>query len=372
MPGSSYELSCVDDIPSPSLIVFRDVLVRNIERMMGISGDVTRLRPHCKTHKMQAVIQMQVDRGITRHKCATIAELEMLVDAGADDILLAYPLVGPNIRRVVELLGRCPDLRLTVTVDHADPADRLNRALEDAGLVARVLLDIDTGQRRTGMVIGPEAAAFYRRLSGMAGLQVVGLHAYDGQNHQTDVSERRSAVDQMWQEVVRFRDQLERNGLQVRQIVAGGTGSFPMLAERDDPALELSPGTCVLFDAGYRHAFPDLPFEPAALLLTRVVSRPAARRVTLDAGNKSVASDPLIEERLVFPTVPDASIVIHNEEHLVMETEHADRFVPGDWMLAIPWHICPTSALHQDVAVVVDGRLVERWPVTARDRRLTV
>jgi D-serine deaminase-like pyridoxal phosphate-dependent protein len=140
----------------------------------------------------------------------------------------------------------------------------------------------------------------------------------------------------------------------------------------DTQGLELSPGTCVFHDAGYGDIFPDLEFAPAALLFTRVISRPAADRLTLDLGYKAVAADPPKGARLRFPDLPDAKEVLHNEEHLVLATPEASRFTPGDELLAIPRHVCPTTALHKEVYVVSGGKVSERWPVEARDRRLSV
>jgi D-serine deaminase-like pyridoxal phosphate-dependent protein len=139
-----------------------------------------------------------------------------------------------------------------------------------------------------------------------------------------------------------------------------------------DPALELSPGTTVFFDAGYTEAFPDLDFDVAALLLTRVISRPAPDLVTFDLGYKACASDPPAAHRLIFPDIPDARLILQNEEHLVVQTRMAARFQPGDEQLAMPWHICPTTALHKLVHVVAGGCVVERWDVLARDRWLSI
>src|SRR6185312_12811369 len=107
---------------------------------------------------------------------------------------------------------------------------------------------------------------------------------------QTDVNERRGAVEAAWKPAAALRDELARAGLPVPRIVAGGTGSFPIFASIRDAALELSPGTIVFNDWGYSETFPDLKFIPAALVLTRVVSRPTSDRVTLDLGYKAIAS----------------------------------------------------------------------------------
>ena len=199
-----------------------------------------------------------------------------------------------------------------------------------------------------------------------------GFHVYDGHLHQPSIQERQAAGDLEWQTVRDFRDRMIGAGLPVPRIVAGGTPTFGVHAKLDDPAVELSPGTCVLNDAGYSEDFPELKFRPAALLLTRVVSRPTEDRLTVDLGSKAVACDPPVGRRVVFPALPEAKQVAHNEEHLVLETPRANEFEPGDALLAVPRHICPTSALHKEMYVVASGKVVDCWPVTARDRRLTI
>ena len=372
MNDPRYRIEDTSDIFTPALLVFRELLEQNLDTMIRIAGRPDRLRPHCKTHKIAEITQFQLAKGVAKHKCATLAEAEMLARTGVGDIFLAYNLVGPNILRAVRLLQAYPDIRLAVTADHPQPVAALGQAMHGAGLSIDVLLDIDVGMHRTGMEVGAEALALYRQIAGTPGLRPGGLHVYDGQNHQTAVAERRAAVHAGWQRVVPFRDQLMSEGLPVPRIVAGGTGTFPVYAAIDDPTLELSPGTTVFYDAGYTDAFPDLPFQVAAVLLTRVISRPGPDRLTVDLGTKACASDPPAGRRLVFPDLPEAEQVLQNEEHLMLKTPRAEQFQPGDELLAIPWHICPTTALHKQVYVVSAGRLVARWDVAARDRWLTI
>jgi D-serine deaminase-like pyridoxal phosphate-dependent protein len=115
-----------------------------------------------------------------------------------------------------------------------------------------------------------------------------------------------------------------------------------------------------------------MDFKPAVAMLTRVISRPTHDRLTCDLGNKAVASDPPKGQRVMFPDLPDAEQVLHNEEHLVLQTSHANEYQPGDELYAIPKHVCPTSALHKQAYVVEGGRVVDMWDVTARDRFLTI
>jgi D-serine deaminase-like pyridoxal phosphate-dependent protein len=357
---------------SPGLVIFADIVRENVAAMIAIAGSPERLRPHCKTHKMREIVELELDLGITRHKCATFAEAEMLAEAGVTDVFLAYNLVGPNIARAVRFLERYPGVSLMVTADHPAPVAALGEAMSDAGNRVGVVLDVDTGLGRTGVAPGPDAVSLYATIATTPGLEPAGLHHYDGHNHQSDLEERTRAVRACWDATTRLRDALEGEGLPVPRIVAGGTGSFPVYAAIDDPAIELSPGTCVLHDAGYDRLFRDMHFTPAAMLLTRVVSRPARNRATFDLGSKACASDPPAGHRLHFPDYPDAREVLQNEEHLVLESEAMDALHPGDEALAVPIHICPTSALHKQAFVVRDGRLAERWDVAARDRWLTL
>ncbi len=360
----------LNELPSPSLLVYPAIIERNLDTMIRIAGDPARLRPHCKTHKMREIIGMALARGLTKHKCATLAEAEMLAECGVTDILLAYNLVGPNIARVIRLLERWPQVQFSCTADHPAPVAALAAALAVAPQKhpVQVLLDLDVGMHRTGLLPGAAAIELYRTLAHTPGIRPGGLHVYDGHNHQQDLAERTAAVAAIWQTASAFRDELEQQDLPVPRIVCGGTPTFPVFAALQDAAIELSPGTIVLHDSGYRSSYPDLPFEPAAQLLTRVISRPAPNRLTLDLGHKAVAGDPPAGRRVFFPELPEAKAVIHNEEHLVLETPEAERFQPGDTLLAIPTHICPTCALHKEAYAVEGNEVVGTWQVASRDR----
>jgi len=127
----------------------------------------------------------------------------------------------------------------------------------------------------------------------------------------------------------------------------------------------------VFWDAGYAKKLPDLNFLPAAVLLTRVVSKPAANRLCLDLGHKAVASE-MPQPRVLFLNLPEATPVMHSEEHLVVETPQANEVAVGDVLYALPWHVCPTVALHEEVFAVENGHARGRWQVTARRRRLDI
>jgi D-threonine aldolase len=364
-----YEITNVDEIPSPALLVYEDRVEQNIRRMLEIAGDAARLRPHIKTHKIAELIRLQLARGIKKFKCATIAEAEMAAGEGVKDILVAYQPVGPNVARFIELSRSFPEVRFSCLVDNNSVVRSLSQAAVEGSASLNVFIDLDVGQNRTG--IAPDSAAFdlYRLIATSPNLQPAGLHAYDGHLHDTDVTQRTAACEAAFAPVAEFRSKLERAGLPVPEVVAGGTPTFPMHARRKD--VQCSPGTCVFWDAGYGRKLPDLDFVPAAVLLTRVVSKPTPNRLCLDLGHKAVASE-MPHPRVVFLNLKDATPVVHSEEHLVVETPHADTHEVGDVVYGIPWHVCPTVALHSEVCVVRKGRVEQRWNVTARARALTI
>src|ERR1041385_2223795 len=143
MLDSLYQIVDTREIFSPGLVIFRDLVEKNLEEMIRVAGGAERLRPHCKTHKMREITRMQLERGIAKHKCATIAEAEMLAEAGATDIFLAYNPVGPHIRRVLRFVEKYPAAQFAVTADHSGPIAALGDALASTGKTVGVLLDID-------------------------------------------------------------------------------------------------------------------------------------------------------------------------------------------------------------------------------------
>ncbi|HEX3869736.1 MAG TPA: D-TA family PLP-dependent enzyme [Pirellulales bacterium] len=364
-----YLVANGDRIASPALLIYPDRIGENVRRMIELAGGPMRLRPHVKTHKMSEVVRLQQAAGIDKFKCSTIAEAEMVAACGASDVLLAYAPVGPNIDRLLRLVAKFPNTRFSTVSDDADHVDALSAAATGACVELEVLLDIDNGMHRSGIVPGDAAEQVYRRIASSRSLRPGGLHVYDGHLRDSDLAARRLEVERAFAPVDTLRERLLAANLPVPRVVAGGTFSYPIYASRGD--IECSPGTTVLWDYSYSTKVPDLEFLHAAMLLTRVVSRPVGNRLCLDLGYKAVSPDNP-ERRVFFPDLPDARMVNHSEEHLVIETAEASRFALGDALYAIPWHVCPTVALHAEAHVIENGRAVGTWQVVARQRRITI
>jgi D-serine deaminase-like pyridoxal phosphate-dependent protein len=371
MIDSRYPIHRPEELLSPSLVVFVDLVRQNLATMIEMAGGADRLRPHVKTHKMPGLIHLAESMGVHKHKCATIAEAEMVAASGGLDVLISYPLVGPNLGRFVRLIEVYPQTTFRATVDHPESARALSLALAPTDRPTPVLVDLEIGMGRTGIAPGDPAFELYQLVAELPHLEPDGLQGYDGQIRDRDRDDRRRSAAPGIEAVHSLRDRLLAAGLAVPRLVLGGTPTFPIHAEDRTPGVECSPGTCVFHDAGYLEKFPDLPFTPAALLFTRVVSQPRPGRVCLDLGHKAVAADP-VGPRLSLLGLADATLGGQSEEHLVVEAPTADTLKPGTPLLAIPTHICPTCALHSWAYLIERGEVVGRWDVKARDRVLGI
>ena len=363
----NFEPGAFADITSPALLVWPASVGRNIASMIAqVGGEVSRLRPHVKTHKMVEVVRLQLAAGIAKFKCSTIAEAEMLANTGAPDVLLAYQPVGPNIARLAELVERFPAVSFAALVDDRAALGAISECFSARVEPLRLFVDVDCGMGRTGISHG--VAAFCREVEAAEGVGFAGLHVYDGHLRASPPDERGAGFEGAFGAVRELVDELHPEA-----VVGGGSPTFGLHAERT--VWECSPGTTIFWDAGYGERFPDLGYELAAALLTRVISKPGQDRLCLDLGHKAVAAENPLVARVRFPGLHGGlDLVAQSEEHLVLEYEHADQIDVGQALVGVPVHICPTVALHMEAVLVSESGepTGERWKVAARDRRLTV
>ena len=358
-----YKPTNPSSIATPCMLLFPDRIQENIRRMIIGAGGAGQLRPHVKTHKIAEVIELQLQQGISKFKCATLSEVAMVAGAGGADILLAYPLLGPSIIRWFELMDRFPESRLSVTVDSEAALSQLESHARKREKQVDLFVDIDNGMHRTG--IDPERAhPLIISIVENRNLKFRGLHIYDGHIHELDPAERKVHCDRDFEAVNSLVDQLEQEGIEVKELACGGTPTFPIHATY--PSRTLCPGTPLLWDAGYSGTIPDLDFLPATVLAGRVISKPK-QQICLDLGYKSLASE-MAHPRLHFLELKTDGVINHSEEHLVLKCQEADRYSIGDLVYALPFHICPTIALHEEVYVVRNQKVTETWKVVARKR----
>ena len=356
-------------IDSPALLVFPSLVKKNIAEMIRMVGNVNRLRPHIKTHKTAEGIQLMMDAGISKFKCATIAEAELLAMTGAKDVLLAHQPVGPKIERFKQLTLQYPHTQFSTITDHLDTAKQIGNVFDKQAQTMGVYIDINVGMNRTGISPDETALALFEGLMQIKGVHFMGLHVYDGQHRQADPALRETACDEAFQTVYGLIGLMESKGYPRPFIIAGGSPSFSIHAKRMDR--DCSPGTNIFWDRGYGLICPEQDFIPAVHILTRVISLPAANRICLDLGHKAVASENELAKRVYFPDHPELKAVGQSEEHLVMELAPGHGFKPGDTLIGIPYHICPTVALHETLVAVEGEKVVGEWKVAARKRKIS-
>ncbi|MEM8954640.1 MAG: D-TA family PLP-dependent enzyme [Verrucomicrobiota bacterium] len=362
------EIENLEELASPALLVSEERVRTNIRRAVDAARSAEWLRPHIKTHKSPAVLGLQREAGIRKFKCATLSEAEMAARAGAEDLLVALQPVGPAVGRLLRLVKEYRGTKFRTIGDDGGAVRVLGDVFASEGEEIDVLLDIDCGMGRTGVRTLEGGLAVYRLLRDVAGIRPGGLHFYDGHVVDEDVCVRESEYGKAMERVALFREAIKALGDPLGRMVGGGSPTFAMHA--GEAGVECSPGTFVFWDAGYGKGYPELPFVPAAWLLTRVVSRPGARRACLDLGHKAVAAERGLEQRVLFPELGEVDVISQSEEHLVLEGKGVVGLEVGTALLGVPWHICPTVALYEKLGVV-RGALVESvWEVAGRDQQL--
>ena len=350
---------------SPALVVYEEKVRRNVARMIDyMDGDPSRWRPHLKTTKIPEVYAMLVDAGVRSFKCATVREAECMLGVLAErevvgaDLLIAYPMQGPAIRRASALAGQFADTAVSILSEDPSHASGIPAELG-------IFVDVNPGMNRTGIPLAePERIIATARA---AGSRFRGIHFYDGHIHDERAAERRVAVHGIYEALVEFLARVEAADLEVAEVITSGTPTFRYAL--DFPGFSggrlpvgggchrVSPGTVVFHDYQYDELLEDLELEPAAVVLARVVSHPRADIATCDAGSKSIAAE--CGDPVGF-VIGRADMVARSpsEEHLPIGMTDESAGIPplGEALYLVPRHVCPTVNLAEQALLVnADG-----------------
>jgi D-threonine aldolase len=364
-----YIIDNAEELDSPALVVYPARVKQNIALLKTRIDDVERLRPHAKTYKCKEVTQLLIEAGISKFKCATIAEAEMLAMSGAKDILLAYQLVGEKINRFGQLMFDYPDTKFACLVDSLDAATVISDVALYNESEITVYIDLNVGQNRTGIAPDERAFQLYMDCDILPGVNPVGLHAYDGHLHDADFKIRTQKCNDSFAPVLKLQYDLIEKGFDP-VIVAGGSPTFPIHAKRK--GIECSPGTFVYWDAGYENELTEQLFLTAALVVGRVMSLPDETKICIDVGHKSVSAENELAKRIYFLNAPELKMISQSEEHLVAEAVAGHEYQIGDILYGLPYHICPTVALYERAITIEDNKTHGEWLNLARDRRITI
>lgn len=365
-----YAISDIEKLDTPALVIYPERVKKNIDILKGMIDDISRLRPHVKTHKSKEVALLMIEAGLTKFKCATIAEAEMLAMSKASDVLLAYQPVGPKLERLIKLIQIYPDTQFSCLVDNHPAAQHISDTALSHQLQICVYIDLNVGMNRTGIVPGPEALQLYINCNTLPGIKPIGLHAYDGHIHDSDLAVRTQRCNEAFGNVEKLRQVIAEKGYPEPVIIAGGSPTFPVHATRG--TVECSPGTFIYWDRGYSLTCAEQPFLTAALVISRVISLPDETKICLDVGHKSISAENELTKRIYFLNAPGLAFVGQSEEHLVVEASPGHHDKVGDVLYGLPYHVCPTIALYERAITVENHHISGEWRNIARDRKITI
>jgi 3-hydroxy-D-aspartate aldolase len=328
-------------LQTPCFVVSERGIVDNLHATARACGGVERLMPHVKTHRAGWVVERLIREGVTAFKAATVAEVAMVLEAGAKHVLWAYPTVNrAHIRTVLALARAHPAARIDALVDSATGIAAWRFATNDAPPTnLALLIDLDAGMGRTG---APMTAATLQLARTLATIGCFGgWHVYDGHIHDLDRGTRRTRVDAIVGQVAVLTRAADAEGLSTR-LIAGGSYTFDLWP--GTLVDFVSPGSWTYSSAQHDLELSALGWTPSAYVLATVISRNGAT-ATLDAGSKAISPDKPLAERFRW----DGKIIMMSEEHVVVE--NADLAV-GDRVMLLPRHACTTAYLYPSAMVL--------------------
>ena len=363
-------VSNLTKIDSPSLLILKDKVEGNIDKMLAIAGgDSSRLMPHIKTNKMENVVRMMISKGIRKFKAATIAEAELAAMAGAEKVLISHQLLGPKIDRLLSLIEKYPNTKFASLADCNAVVDELSEKFSLKKLIAEIYYDINNGMDRSGHEIDDQLADDLTYASSKSHIKLSGLHVYDGHIRDDAFGDRKAKIEAGMKKVYEILAELKPE-IGDLEVIAGGTPAFTSHAS--ETSRTLSPGTCVLWDWGYGDKFAEQNFEFAALVMSRIISKPKRGILTTDMGHKAISSENPIDKRIRFLNHDDLKLVSQSEEHGVIETSNWDDYKVGDILLGVPYHVCPTVNLYDEAHVIENDKWIDTWKIEARKRKITI
>ncbi|MDC6365413.1 MULTISPECIES: alanine racemase [Flavobacteriaceae] len=363
-----YEIENIEMVDSPSIAIYPEHIKYNIEAMLSLmEGNTERLMPHVKTNKMPKVITLLLNAGITNFKASTVAEAEMAAEAGANSVVIAHQLVGPKMNRFLELIPHFPSTQFSTIIDDISIAQLLNQKAAEKGLSVNIYIDINNGMDRSGIKIGADLDNLMAILNNCNSLSLQGLHVYDGHLRDSDFLQRNQKIEKGFEAVTQYFNSLKKTYPDIK-LICGGTPSFTSHLKKNGRIT--SPGTCVLWDWGYSEKLTEQNFKFAALVVTRVISKPTEGIITIDLGHKSIAAENTVDKRVKFLNLDGYELLSQSEEHGVLKVGNWKNINVGDVFYGIPYHICPTINLHDEVSVIQNGRKTDSWAITARKRKL--
>ena len=374
----------MEPLDTPSVLVDLDILDRNVRRMADFAAEHgVKLRPHVKSHKTAAIARRQVDVGAIGLTVAKLDEAEAFLrlrlklklklkfKAGFDDLFVANQIIGPvKWRRLAELQSHGT---VAVGVDSLAGARGIAEAAREAGTTVPVLIEIDTGLHRAGVLPGEPALALARQIALLDGLELRGVFTHAGHAYAASSPQEVQRIGQAEGELlVMTADQLRAQGIACPVVSVGSTPTA-MISGAVPGVTEIRPGNYVFYDRMQVALGSAQRSDCALTVLTTVISRPSSDRAVIDAGSKTFALDRGahgLEALLGYGEDDEFGLVLDrlSEEHgvILLDPAHAATLHVGDRLRILPNHACTTANLAEALYGMRDGRVVEVLPVLVR------
>ena len=371
------------DLPTPQVLIDHQRLLNNISRAQALADMAgLRLRPHAKTHKSPIVASWQIERGAVGISCAKIGEAEVFADAGIDDIRLPYPVNPCNAKRLLALMDRAS---ISIIVDHLDVARGWSDAMQRARRSLDVLVKVDVGFHRCGIDPQGDALGFLQIVAALPGLRLRGLLSHAGHSYHAASEEALDAIAaEETGTLLRIRDRAAASGIALDEVSVGATPTL-RYSVRHKGITELRPGNYVYFDRTQVSLGAATLDDCALTILATVVSKPAADRIILDCGSKTLTNDQArgITDAAGYGAVlagstddldrareVDETLIIErlSEEHATVRVAGGTPLQPGDRVRVLPNHSCVVSNLVDVVRLVEGETVVQTLPVAARGK----
>ncbi len=356
----------IEELDTPCLIIDMPALEENIEIMHAFfRSRPAKVRSVTKGHKCPAIAQRQmtVDGAVPYGLCcAKISEAEVMVEAGAKDIRMIEQVVGA--RKIARLINLAKQAHVIPLVDAVRHIDDLSEAAAAHGITLDVLLEIEIGLNRCGVLPGKPAVDLARDIQRRNNLRFAGIFAHEGAITITDPEARNVKAKERFQRLLNCREDLEREGIPIDHCGAGSTTTWNIAGEMAG-ITEIDPGAYVLWDQGLADAMPDQPFRSALKMVTTILSRPTSDRAVIDCGHKSIGRSgdggvPASEQR-------GASVNRLNSEHGILDLAgEGTKLAVGDQVILVPRYYASAVAAHDHYVCLRDGQVECVWQITAR------
>ncbi|MCK1619915.1 D-TA family PLP-dependent enzyme [Bradyrhizobium sp. 159] len=343
---------------TPCAVIDMDRVERNIARIQKACDDAgIANRPHIKTHKNPTIAKMQVAAGAKGITCQKLGEAEIMANAGIDDILISYNLLGEE--KMARLGALQAKANMTVAADNSTVVAGLPKAAAASGRPLSVVVECDTGRKRAGVETPAEAIALAREIGASKGLQFAGFLMYP--------------TETGWADAQKFYDEalagVRAHGLDAKIVSTGGTPNLKNLGKLKG-GTEHRFGTYIYNDR-MQVAAGVASWDDCALhIYSTVVSRAAPERGILDAGSKTLTTDTggLDGHGLILEH-PEAKIARFAEEHGFLDLSRSNtRPNVGDVVRIVPNHVCVVVNMMDEVVMVRGEEIIGTLPVAARGK----